>query len=113
MDVVLDPHERFAVVIADPPWVPRADTGRYPEDPVLAIDGGDDGLDLARACWVSPTATCSTAGRRCCSSARSSRCARLADETGGRSRLRVAGDPLLRARACWWPSTPDRETPSD
>ena len=52
MDAVLAPDERFAVVIADPPWVPRADTGRYPEDPVLAIDGGDDGLDLARRCWA-------------------------------------------------------------
>ena len=42
--------ERFAVVIADPPWVPRAETGRFPEDPLIAIDGGDDGLDVARAC---------------------------------------------------------------
>ena len=42
--------ERFAVVVADPPWVPRAETGRFPADPLLAIDGGDDGLDVARAC---------------------------------------------------------------
>ena len=42
--------ERFAVVIADPPWVPRGETGRFPDDPVIAIDGGDDGLDLARSC---------------------------------------------------------------
>lgn len=42
--------ERFAVIIADPPWVPRAETGRFPEDPLSAIDGGDDGLDVARAC---------------------------------------------------------------
>ncbi|MDE0775833.1 MAG: class I SAM-dependent methyltransferase [Nocardioides sp.] len=40
----------FDVVIADPPWVPRSDLGRFPEDPELAIDGGDDGLDVARAC---------------------------------------------------------------
>jgi methylase of polypeptide subunit release factors len=44
------PDERFAVVIADPPWVPRTETGTYPEDPLVAIDGGDDGLDVARAC---------------------------------------------------------------
>ncbi len=44
------PDERFALVIADPPWVRRAETGSYPEDPLLAIDGGDDGLDVARAC---------------------------------------------------------------
>lgn len=50
MDQVLDDDERFAVVIADPPWVRRAETGRFPEDPLLAIDGGADGLDLARTC---------------------------------------------------------------
>jgi methylase of polypeptide subunit release factors len=42
--------ETFPLVIADPPWVPRSETGRYPEDPLTAIDGGDDGLDVARAC---------------------------------------------------------------
>ena len=46
----LGPDERFAVVIADPPWVRRAETARFPEDPLIAIDGGDDGLDLARSC---------------------------------------------------------------
>ena len=50
MDRVLGDQERFGVVLADPPWVPRAETGRYPEDPLLAIDGGDDGLDVARLC---------------------------------------------------------------
>lgn len=50
LDEVLDADERFAVVIADPPWVPRAETGRFPQDPLLAIDGGDDGLDVARLC---------------------------------------------------------------
>ncbi len=44
------PDESFVLVIADPPWVPRADVTRFPEDPVLAIDGGTDGLDVARAC---------------------------------------------------------------
>jgi release factor glutamine methyltransferase len=42
--------ERFAVVLADPPWVPTGEVGRYPDDPVSAIDGGTDGLDVARAC---------------------------------------------------------------
>jgi release factor glutamine methyltransferase len=50
IDQTLDPTERFALVIADPPWVRRAETGRYPEDPLLAIDGGEDGLDVAWAC---------------------------------------------------------------
>lgn len=46
----LRPDERFALVIADPPWVPSAEIGRFPEDPRTAIDGGADGLDLARSC---------------------------------------------------------------
>lgn len=46
----LGADERFAVVIADPPWVRRAETDRFPEDPLLAIDGGEDGLDIAWAC---------------------------------------------------------------
>lgn len=46
----LVPTERFAVVVADPPWVPRAEVSRFPEDPVLAIDGGNDGLEVARTC---------------------------------------------------------------
>jgi release factor glutamine methyltransferase len=50
MDAVLEDHEEFAVVVADPPWVRTSDVGRFPEDPVTAIDGGDDGLDLARSC---------------------------------------------------------------
>jgi release factor glutamine methyltransferase len=50
LDEALAEDERFSIVIADPPWVPRAEIGSFPEDPVLAIDGGDDGLDIARAC---------------------------------------------------------------
>lgn len=47
---VLAPDERFPVVLADPPWVRRDETGRYPDDPVTAIDGGEDGMALARRC---------------------------------------------------------------
>lgn len=50
IDEVLAEGERFALVVADPPWVRRTDTDRYPEDPLLAIDGGDDGLEVARLC---------------------------------------------------------------
>lgn len=42
--------EVFPVIIADPPWVRAAETSRYPEDPLSAIDGGVDGLDVARSC---------------------------------------------------------------
>jgi methylase of polypeptide subunit release factors len=50
MDEALAPGERFALVLADPPWVERARTGDFPDDPVAAIDGGDDGTVLARLC---------------------------------------------------------------
>lgn len=46
----LAPDERFALVIADPPWVPEAETWQHPEDPLSAIDGGADGLDAIRGC---------------------------------------------------------------
>lgn len=46
---VLATSERFGVVIADPPYVPTAEVGLYPEDPPGAIDGGPDGLDGVRA----------------------------------------------------------------
>jgi methylase of polypeptide subunit release factors len=47
---VLLPGERFPLVIADPPWVPGGHTGRFPDDPLLAIDGGSDGMDVIRIC---------------------------------------------------------------
>lgn len=50
LEEALDPEERFVGVIADPPWVPRPDVERFPEDPTSAIDGGPEGLDVARAC---------------------------------------------------------------
>lgn len=40
----------YALVIADPPWVPSDQVGLYPEDPLTAIDGGADGGALAAAC---------------------------------------------------------------
>jgi release factor glutamine methyltransferase len=50
MDAVLASHEEFVVIVADPPWVPSAEVQQFPEDPVTAIDGGTDGLDLVRSC---------------------------------------------------------------
>ena len=40
----------FALVVADPPWVRSELVDCFPSDPVLAIDGGSDGLDRAREC---------------------------------------------------------------
>ncbi len=54
--------ETFDLVIADPPWVLRAELDRFPDDPTLAIDGGDDGLDVARACVVRARAALSVGG---------------------------------------------------
>jgi len=45
---VLRPDERFVLVVADPPWVTSDGVGRFPHDPLLAIDGGADGLEVAR-----------------------------------------------------------------
>lgn len=42
--------EQFALIIADPPYLPTNTVSRWPEDPVAAIDGGPDGLDLIRDC---------------------------------------------------------------
>lgn len=47
---VLAADERFPLVVADPPWVPHQQVGLYPEDPPPAIDGGLDGMEVARAC---------------------------------------------------------------
>jgi methylase of polypeptide subunit release factors len=50
IDAVLSPEERFDLVIADPPWVTSSMTGRFPDDPLTAIDGGADGLEVVRSC---------------------------------------------------------------
>ena len=50
LETALRADEQFPLVIADPPWVPRDLTHTFPEDPLSAIDGGTDGLDIARAC---------------------------------------------------------------
>ena len=50
IDDALASDERFDLVIADPPWVAHRETDRYPDDPLTAIDGGSDGLDIVRSC---------------------------------------------------------------
>lgn len=46
---VLAEGEVFDVVIADPPYVPSDEVDLYPEDPLGAIDGGPDGLEIVRS----------------------------------------------------------------
>jgi methylase of polypeptide subunit release factors len=50
MEDLIGDDERFALIIADPPWVRSDDTDDHADDPVHAIDGGADGLDLIRTC---------------------------------------------------------------
>ena len=50
VDRVLRADERFALVIADPPYLLPQELATYPADPPLAIDGGPDGLGVARRC---------------------------------------------------------------
>jgi release factor glutamine methyltransferase len=50
MEELIAVEERFALILADPPWVPSDDTDDHADDPVHAIDGGTDGLDLVRTC---------------------------------------------------------------
>ncbi len=49
----LDPKEKFTLIVSNPPYIPTADIGGLePEvrehDPMVALDGGDDGLDFYR-----------------------------------------------------------------
>lgn len=46
----LQADERFGLIVADPPYLTTEAVARWPEDPVSAIDGGPDGLELVRAC---------------------------------------------------------------
>ncbi|GAA2721124.1 methyltransferase [Cellulomonas aerilata] len=46
----LTPDERFALVLADPPYLPQDEVDEWPDDPDHAIDGGPEGLDLLRRC---------------------------------------------------------------
>lgn len=50
LERVVHDHERFPLVLADPPYVPTDGVDALPGDPAAAVDGGDDGLDLVRRC---------------------------------------------------------------
>ena len=50
IESALTADETFPLIIADPPWVPHHRIHHFPQDPPLAIDGGEDGLRLARTC---------------------------------------------------------------
>jgi release factor glutamine methyltransferase len=48
-DEVLGAHELFPLVLADPPYLTSVDAARWPDDPRVAVDGGTDGMDVARS----------------------------------------------------------------
>jgi methylase of polypeptide subunit release factors len=50
LEEALGPDESFAIVMADPPYLPTDQVDRWPADPPTAIDGGADGLRLVRSC---------------------------------------------------------------
>ena len=74
------PDEEFGVVIADPPWVPAAEVARFPEDPLLAIDGGEDGLSVARLCLAVAAERVAENGHVLIQLGTSEQALRLADE---------------------------------
>jgi HemK-like putative methylase len=41
---------RYPIIIADPPYLTPRQAADYPDDPPLAVLGGDDGLDVVRTC---------------------------------------------------------------
>jgi release factor glutamine methyltransferase len=47
MAATVRPGERYALVLADPPYVPSHQVDDHPDDPRSAIDGGHDGLVLS------------------------------------------------------------------
>lgn len=63
LEEALRPDELFPLILADPPYLPTADTERWPEDPRTAIDGGPDGLAVTRACLVVAAAHLRRGGR--------------------------------------------------
>jgi len=78
MQTALAVGEQFSIILADPPYLPTADIARWPSDPISAIDGGADGLDVVRVCL------------------------QVASDhltRGGAMLLQVAGEPQVRAVA--------------
>jgi release factor glutamine methyltransferase len=50
LQTALHAGELYPMIIADPPYLPSGELAQWPEDPVAAIDGGADGLELVTAC---------------------------------------------------------------
>lgn len=52
LDFFLHQHEQFDLIVSNPPYIPRRIIPNLPrevrQEPLLALDGGEDGLDLIR-----------------------------------------------------------------
>jgi release factor glutamine methyltransferase len=89
VDEALEPAERFALILADPPWVRSDGTDAFPDDPLRAIDGGDDGLDVARTCVRVIGAHLADGGAAILQLGELAQVASLAEEVSARVGLRV------------------------
>lgn len=85
----LAPDEYFPLILADPPWVSRDGTDRFPEDPLGAIDGGADGLVVARACVELMEAHLGPRGKALLQLGDHAQALRLAAWVRGRGKLQV------------------------
>lgn len=83
LEQALAPEESFVLVVADPPWVPSPEVGRHPQDPSSAIDGGPDGLDVARACLRVAAAHLAPGGQVLVQLGSRAQASALAAEAGG------------------------------
>lgn len=82
IETALDPDERFPLVLADPPYVPSDATGDHRDDPDHAIDGGPDGLDVARRCVAVARAALAPGGAVLVQTGGPEQAAALAAESG-------------------------------
>ncbi len=85
------PGETFAAIIADPPWVPTENVDTYPHDPSFAIDGGRDGLVVARACLRVLEEHLATGGFAILQLGTPAQAEQLQAEAENRGQLEVAG----------------------
>jgi len=55
MKEITFPNESFDLILSNPPYIPTDDIARYPSlsyEPILALDGGRDGMDFYRALLI-------------------------------------------------------------
>jgi methylase of polypeptide subunit release factors len=95
-----EPGEIFPLVLADPPYLPTDEVHRFPDDPVTAIDGGPDGLEVARECAAEIAAVLAPGGAALVQLRDREQAERLAGEVhGGLTLAEVRTDGPRRAIA--------------